>query len=137
MPDKTRLRMSGSWLYWVAGVSLVNMIVEATGSETHFALGLGVTSVAGYIGSQSGGTVQGIAIAFTLVTCALLIFFGYQACRGHVWSFGAGIVALVLDTLLLFIGGTTAIISIIFHVWAIFSLVNGLKLAVQLQKMQG
>jgi hypothetical protein len=34
-----------SWFLWVAGLSMVNSVLAASGAELHFLFGLGITSI--------------------------------------------------------------------------------------------
>jgi hypothetical protein len=58
---------------------------------------------------------------------AIIWMLGWYACRAQMWAIIAGIVVLVLDTLLLLLFGVDAIISIAIHIWAIVSLFLALK----------
>jgi hypothetical protein len=123
-----------AWLYWVGGLSILNSVIAMFGGDWQFSLGLGITSIVGYVAHDMGSAAKVIGLGVTLVASILLFLFGYQAARGHVWAFIAGIAVLALDTILLLLGGSAAILSIVFHAWAIYSLVVGLRLAVKLQQ---
>lgn len=96
-----------------------------------FSMGLGLTQYLSGIGNTLGPMAKTITIVASAVVIILLAFLGYMACRGSVWAFIAGIVILILDTLLLVPFYQTSWLSIAFHIWAIVSLFMGLKLAMQ------
>lgn len=122
-----RVRQAGSWLYWVAGMSAFNFIADLANWNFQFSLGLGVTAISGYFAKSGGAIVQTMGTVFTLVTIALMALLGFFACQGQKWAFIAGIVLLGLDTLLLLFGGVDMIIGIAIHIWAIVSLIMGMK----------
>jgi len=68
-------------------------------------------------------------VVFTVLMIVLLAVLGFFACRGQVWAFVVGIAILGLDTLLLLIGLPDALLSVAFHVWAVVSLIGGLRAA--------
>jgi len=124
-----RLTPSASWLYWVAGLSAVNTVIHASGGTMTFSMGLGLTQYLSGIGNVLGPMAKTITIVASVVVIVILALLGYMACRGAVWAFIAGIVILILDTLLLIPVASTAWLSIAFHIWAIVSLFMGLKIA--------
>ena len=54
-----QIRDGANWFYWIAGLSLVNALLGALGTNWGFALGLAVAGVFGAIGKNIGG--QGAA----------------------------------------------------------------------------
>jgi hypothetical protein len=135
-PGLGEIAKHGSWLYWVAALSLVNVILIAFKAEFGFAISMGFTDMMTAAGTSVGGGAQVVTIVVSLFAIAVMAVLGYFACRGAVWAFIIGLVLLVGDTLLLLLGGIDAIISIAIHVWAIVSLVIGLRLAIARQNTQ-
>ena len=126
---ESKLRSGGSWLYWVAGFTAFNFISGIANFNIQFSMGLGFTELAGYL-VRSGGTASAtVGTVFTVFAILLLVALGYFACRGQVWAFIVGIVVLGLDTLLLLFGLPDSLLSIAFHVWAVVSLIGGLRVA--------
>lgn len=124
-----RLTSSASWLYWVAGLSAINLVITMSGGTWQFAMGLGLTQVLSGLGEALGTLAKPITIAASVAIIATLCFLGYMACRGVVWAFVVGLIVLILDTLLLLPFASEMWLSIAFHVWAVISLFSGLKLA--------
>ena len=100
LPDRQLLNYA-SWLYWVAGMSLVNLVTAASGIHFSSGLGLGITFFLGYAGRKFGSVWLSMSLGVSIVAIILLCLFGYLASKGFVWAFIAGITALVLDSLLL------------------------------------
>jgi hypothetical protein len=126
-PRQQAIARCGNWLYWVAGLSLINAILSQTGSKWGFALGLGITELLSYIAKEGGPVLALIALPVTIGICVVMGLLGYFACRAHRWAFIVGIVLLTLDTALLCIDIGGQILSLLFHGWAIYSLISGLK----------
>ncbi len=125
-----------SWLYWVAALSLANIVLILIGANVGFAISLGLTDFLAAMGNEAGGGFKAVTMAVSLAVIAFMGVLGYFACRGAVWALVVGLVVLVLDTVLLFLAGVDAIISIAIHVWAIISLGMGLKAALSLGQGQ-
>lgn len=128
-----RLTPSASWLYWVAALSAINTVIQMSGGQWSFSLGLGVTQVLTMAADSLGAMAKTVSIAISAVVVILLATFGYMASRGAIWAFIAGIVVLGLDTLLLFLAPAEMWLSIAFHIWAVISLITGLNTARKIQ----
>jgi hypothetical protein len=116
-----------NWLYWVAVLSVANIVLLYMGTDVGFAVSLGVSDILVYLGKETGGSFQTVSVMAGVVMAAIIWMLGWYACRAQMWAIIAGIVVLGLDTLLLLLGGVDAIISIAIHVWAIVSLFLALK----------
>lgn len=120
-----RVKSGAGWFYWIAGFSIVNSILVATGSQWGFALGLGITSLTDALATGFGGAAQAVGIALNLVACGILVFFGFFAGKGHAWAFIIGMVLLGLDTVLT--GLLQQWLSLALHVFALFCIFAGFK----------
>jgi hypothetical protein len=129
LPNR-QLLTSASWLYWVAGMSLLNLVTAASGFHYMNGMGLGITFLLGHAGRRFGSIWLSMSVGVSVVVIILLCLFGYLASKGFVWAFIAGITALVLDSLLLI--PAHSFISLAIHIFAICSLFVGLKLAREL-----
>lgn len=113
----------GGWCLWIAGMTLVNVLLTFSGSDTSFVIGV----VAGKAATQMAiGTVpigQAIAIGFNVAAISLFAVMGVFARRGHRWAFVVAFVAYALDSLLLLLA--PSVVAIGFHGWALFSLGAG------------
>ena len=120
-----RVRSGAGWFYWVAGFSVVNSVLIATGSKWSFALGLGVTAILDHIGVGAGGATQLVTLALSAVGIGLLALFGFFSCKGHAWAFIVGMVLLAIDTAIA--GFLQMWISVIIHLIALFSIFTAFK----------
>ena len=120
-----RVKSGAGWFYWIAGFSIVNSILVATGSNWGFALSLGVTSLTDGLAAEFGGSAKAVGIAFNFIACGILILFGFFAGKGHAWAFIIGMILLGLDTVLT--GFLQMWLSLAFHVFALFCIFAGFK----------
>jgi hypothetical protein len=84
------------WFWWIAGLSLVNIVLVQTGNDMNFVVGLGITALADelFAGAKAiGFVVDAIAIGF-------FVLMGWQAQRGKLWAFYVGIGVYTLDGLI-------------------------------------
>ncbi len=101
------MKSGASNFYWIAGLSVVNSLVNIFGGGVFFVMGLGVTLfidvVAGGISQELGGNtvVLIMGLLFSLVFDVVFIAFGYFAARGHRWAFITGMILYGLDAALL------------------------------------
>jgi hypothetical protein len=106
-PEKLRMRaQSGvSWFYWIAGLSVVNSIIAATGSTWGFMAGLGVTQMIDGVALAIGPASKVIALGLNVVIAALVVGLGIWASRSSkvyvcgmiLYALDGGIFLLVQD----------------------------------------
>ncbi|HSD26241.1 MAG TPA: hypothetical protein VLL75_03005, partial [Vicinamibacteria bacterium] len=91
-----RLRKTcGNSFYWIGGLSLLNSVTQALGSDGAFLAGLGVTqvidAVAAGIAEGTDGTagtvVRGIGFGLDVVAASLFILLGWEARDRKRWAF--------------------------------------------------
>ena len=124
-----RVESAANWFYWIAGLSLVNTLVNMLGSDWGFAIGLGISQILIGIANEPFGSA-GVSSIFNDVlwagSFAAAGFFavcGWLAGRPSVLAFAAGIAVFALDSLIFLIGGDW--IGLVFHVLALFFLSSG------------
>lgn len=115
------------WFYWIAGLSIINSVLILSGSNTRFAVGLGVTTILDAMGREVGGAGSGVTMAISLLIAGLFAVFGVFASKMQVWSFAVGMFLYVLDGLLLF--RFEDFLSVAFHGLALYFLFRGLVAA--------
>ena len=127
-----RVKSGVSWLYWIAGLSLVNSVAALLGSDWRFIIGLGITQFidAFAMGFGNGGKI--VAFVLDLVAAGILILLGFFANKYHGWAAIVGIVLLALDTVIVALaafgmGEGSLWISVAFHVWAIYMIFRGFQ----------
>jgi len=135
-----KITSGAHWLYWVAGLSGINILLTHLGVEWRFAVGLGITELIYAIGLQFGSIGTAAGAFFSIVAIGCLGGLGYAAAKRQLWAFILGIIALSLDTLLLVLlgalAGTNFLIGIIIHVVAIVFLGIGCNALWKFKKRQ-
>jgi ABC-type uncharacterized transport system permease subunit len=84
------------WFWWIAGLSLVNTVMQASGSNTSFVMGLGITAIADLMFADNrivGFLIDAVVIGF-------FFFLGMQGKLGKLWAFYVGLVVYTLDALI-------------------------------------
>lgn len=113
---------AAKWFWWIAGLSLVNTVLIHSGSDTSFAVGLGMTLLADVVlrdvMAVAAFVVDGLVIGF-------FVAMGYFALRGHRWAFVVGGVVYLLDAAIFLLVGDY--LSLGFHALALFYIFGGFK----------
>ncbi|MHC4266212.1 MAG: hypothetical protein ACYSUK_09800 [Planctomycetota bacterium] len=132
---ENQFKAGANWFFWIAGLSLVNSAVLLAGSNWGFVIGLGITQFIDAIGlaiaEEVGIAGKIIAFIFDIVAAGIFVLFGAFARKKHSWAFIVGMILYALDGLLFLL--VMDILSIGFHVFALFCILNGLK---SLQKLE-
>lgn len=124
-----KIKTGGAWLYWIAGLSILNSIVVLSGSNWGFVLGLtltqGIDFVCRSFVPDSSWAIKIAALALDLAIAGFIVVLGRLARRRQKWPFVAGLVLYGVDTLLtLFLGNW---LGVLWHAWALTCIVIGLK----------
>src|SRR5258706_7852157 len=61
-----RIRSGGSWFYWIAGLSLANTIVSASGGGVGFVIGLTITQVIDHFVRGAEGGAKAVALVLNV-----------------------------------------------------------------------
>jgi hypothetical protein len=107
------------WFWWIAGLSVVNIVMFQSGSDTSFVIGLGMTAMSDALFSEAkmtGFVIDAIILGF-------FALMGLYAQRGKLVAFYAGIAVYILDALIYV--SVQDWMSVAFHGLAIFYLVKG------------
>ncbi len=126
-----QLKSSAGWFYWIAALSLINWIASAFNIGYSFVIGLGATQLIDgitdvlieQIGSGSAMILSVIGLLGTLAVAGLYALFGYFGSKRASWAFVIGSILYFLDALI-FVWAADYL-PLIFHAWALFSLVRG------------
>jgi hypothetical protein len=133
-----QLKLGANWFYWIAGFSVVNSVLMATGSNWGFIVGLGITQIISAFGAAAakdlGSTATVIAFVFTLIAAGIFVLFGVFANKRYIWAFIVGMVLYALDGLLFLL--IQDWLSIGFHVFALFCIYSGLKAYHKLRELE-
>lgn len=130
-PLEKAVRSGASWFYWIAALSVVNSVIQLSGSDRSFVIGLGMTQVFDAVatgasqGSEgSAGTVlRVIALALDLTVAGFFALMGWQAGKQRAWAFVIGMLLYALDALIFLLVQDWW--SIGFHAFALFGIWGG------------
>lgn len=134
LQTEQRLIGGANWFFWIAGLSLVNAALSLGGSQTRFIVGLGITDVVNYIGTQAGSVGSVAALVITAFVAGLFVLFGLMARKRHKWAFVVGMMLYALDGLLFLLAQEW--LSIGFHVFALFGLYKGMAALGELRVLE-
>ncbi len=90
------VRSAARWFWWIAGLSLVNLVMFYSGSNANFVIGLAMTTLASVV---FAGNVP-LAVAVAALTIAFYGLIGYWAQGQKLWAFYLGLAVYVLDGLI-------------------------------------
>lgn len=110
---------SARWFWWIAGLSLVNVVLYQSGSDVNFTVGLGLTTLANAKWEDN----LTMALTASAVTIAFYFFVGLQAQRGRAWAFYLGLTVYALDAVIFLV--FKAWLSVAFHGVAIYYIWRG------------
>lgn len=124
------LKVGANWFYWIAGLSLVNSVIQLLGSDRSFIVGLGITQVFDALASgaaeeagSAGSVVRGVALWLDVVVAGMFVLFGWQANKRRVWAFVIGMALYALDGLLFILAQDW--LSLGFHAFALVGIWAG------------
>ncbi|MBV9344379.1 MAG: hypothetical protein JO341_09740 [Gammaproteobacteria bacterium] len=90
------VKSAARWFWWIAGLSLVNLVLLHSGSNTNFVVGLAMTMLAS--GLFAGNPP--VALALAALTIGFYLLVGFYAERQRLWAFYLGLALYLLDGLL-------------------------------------
>ncbi|MCU0242226.1 MAG: hypothetical protein MUF51_07365 [Vicinamibacteria bacterium] len=120
-----------NWFYWIAGLSIVNTVIQMLGSDWSFIVGLGITQLVDGIAREAGKGVTGgtsavlhvVAIVFDFFAIGFFALMGFLANKRHSWAFIVGMIFYALDGLLFLL--LQSWLSIAFHIFALIGIWGG------------
>lgn len=134
---RERAASGANWFYWIAGLSLVNIVTGTLGSDWGFAIGLGISQVLSGIANElrgagtSFGTV-GLLYSASLAVAAFFAACGWFSRRPSIITYAVGMTVFAADSLIFLLAADW--IGVAFHVLALFFLWSGFSAARQLRK---
>jgi hypothetical protein len=136
---RPQIDSGASWFYWIAGLSLVNAISAALGSNWGFVIGLGFSQVLSGLsgaGDSASDGGAGLSVALRMILWGLnlaliagVAFIGWRARRPSTVLFVVGLVIFALDTLLFVFAQDW--VGIGFHALALYFIWKGFSAAQQ------
>jgi phosphate starvation-inducible membrane PsiE len=135
---ESRFRNGASWFYWIAGLSLLNCVINLFNGSVSFISGLGITQMidgtAYAMKDFYGVGVMYFGFVLNLIIIAGFFLLGRLAYKRKKWAMIVGIILYGLDTFnFLFV---TDYLSIGFHIIAIYSIFRGIKAADKLKVLE-
>ncbi len=108
------------WFWWIAGLSVVNMIMSMSQSKENFVVGLGMTALADAIFAHA----RPVAFAIDAVVVGFFVVMGRFARRGARWAFLAGAGVYAVDALIY--ANVRDWMPVAFHVLVLFFIGRGI-----------
>jgi len=131
---ENRSRSGAGWFYWLAGLSVINSIINLSGGTWSFIFGLGITQVVDSIAANLGPTGFVLQIIINAFIVGVFVFFGYFARKNHKWAFLVGMGVYALDGLIFVLAQDW--LGVGFHVFALYLIFNGMKASDQFREQQ-
>lgn len=134
---REQINSSANWFYWVAGLSLVNIVVALAGSTWGFAIALGLPQLFIALAAKTpiGGGIALHSVLLWALAIAIPFFFiacGWLARYPSFAAFVAGTAVFAIDSLLFLLAGDW--IGVAFHGLVLYFLWKGIRLTRQLRK---
>lgn len=130
LQTKRAANEGANWFFWIAGLSLANSILGALGGGFTFVVGLGATqlidALALILMEQLGPStiLRVAAFGLDVLAAGIFVVFGLLA-RRHKVGYIIGMVVYALD-MLIFVWARD-VLSILFHLYALYGLFRGLQ----------
>jgi hypothetical protein len=139
---ENRIKNGASWFFWIAGLSLVNSIILTVGGQWNFLIGLGITQVidgiasgvAAEAGVEAATIIKILAFTADIVIAGVFVVFGILAMKRYKISFIIGMILYALDGLIFLM--VPDLLSLGFHLFALFGLYTGLQAYNKLKEME-
>ena len=119
---EARAASGAGWFYWIAGLSVINSIVAATGSSWGFMAGLGLTQVIDGIGQSIGTLAKPVTLVLDGMVASVFVGLGWWA-RKKTWVYATGMALYALDSIVFAVAGDW--IGFGFHGLVLFFLWGG------------
>jgi hypothetical protein len=139
---ENRIKNGASWFFWIAALSLVNSIILTVGGQWNFLIGLGITQVidgiasgvAAEAGVEAATIIKILAFTADIVIAGVFVVFGILAMKRYKISFIIGMILYALDGLIFLM--VPDLLSLGFHLFALFGLYTGLQAYNKLKEME-
>jgi len=118
---------AAEWLFSMAGLSVVNFIALAVGSQWSFFFSFGIVDIAGAFVHGHNAVLAVVSGVFGFFALLLAVVAGFGIKRGKtIWAYLI-LVPIALDCLLLFVELPASIVSLGFHAYVVFLLFGAAK----------
>ena len=113
------VQSAARWFWWIAGLSVVNIVLFQSGSDTNFVVGLGITAVSDVVFASN----KPIGFVIDALVVGFFLWMGAQGSRGKLWAFYVGLAVYTLDALIYV--SFKDWMPVAFHALAIFFIMKG------------
>lgn len=127
-----RVKSGANWFFWIAGLSIVNIIIFRLGIELTFLIGLaGTVFVEGFgiaLAEELPGSatlVMALTLLAEILVAGIFVVFGILARKGLRWAFIVGMVLYALDGVVWLLFGDY--LPAVFHLLGLYGLFTGLR----------
>lgn len=128
---ETQFRIGAAWFYWIAGLSVGDILLSGMEGDLNYIFGLGLTQMlegmevwfAGQFPQMETNMTQTLSLLLVLLLSGLFAGFGVGARQKKRGVYIAGMVLYLLDGMLLFI--LQDFLSAAFHMYALAGLFRG------------
>ncbi len=120
-----QVKRSASWFYLIAGLSIVNSLLQFAGVQFTLTVGLGYTQIVDAFTQLDYGVAPSTALFVDVLIAGLFAAFGYFGRNGIRRIFIVGMALYAFDGL--FFLATGAIFSVLIHGVVLFQLYKGVQ----------
>ena len=135
---ESRAHSGANWFFWIAGLSLINSVIQLMNGTWAFIVGLGITQLidglATQISTEGGSTPKIIALVLDVIVAGVFVFFGLLARNRQGWAFIVGMILYILDGLLFV--WVQDWLSIAFHIFALYNIFQGFRANNRLNELE-
>ncbi len=135
-----QVKVGGNNFFWIAGLSVINSIIQVFGGSLTFVVGLGIAQFVDGFASGAASSFPDSALMLKLVglfmsvlISGVFVIFGVFASKGRRWAFITGMILYALDAILVVVFGD--IFGFVFHLLFLWLLFNGLRALGKLSKL--
>ena len=119
------VKNGAGWFLAIAGLSILNSVLNMSGAQFHFIFGLGITEIVDVIGRQSGSTGSALGLVVNLFIAGFFLWFWHFGRKGEKWAFLTGMALYVMDGLLLI--PFRDLLGLAFHAYALYRIYRGMQ----------
>jgi len=119
-------QMGGDWFFWIAGLSILNSVLQIIHSPVGVFFGLGTTDIFNRFGADAGGSGKIIVLLMDVVAAGFYVLYGAFARKGAKWAFIVGMVFYVIDALIVLLL-TKQYLEVAAHAYALFRIFQGFQ----------
>ncbi len=118
-PVSPIVQSAARWFWWIAGLSVVNIALFQSGSDTNFVVGLGITAISDVVFASN----KAIGFVIDAPAVGFFVWMGAQGSRGKLWAFYVGLAVYALDALIYV--SFKDWMPVAFHALAVFFIMKG------------